>query len=227
MRAAATGSAMAFPCGPCFRTRLTVQRSARFCCWTVRVPRISRRPTNRVASKGHPHKGFETVTIVYSGEVEHRDSTGGGGLIGQGDVQWMTAASGLVHEEMHGRDFMKRGGTLQMIQLWVNLPAKDKKGPPHYRASPRADPGRAIAGQCGPRAHHRRSVQRCGGPGPHIHADQPLGCPAKFRPCGGAGRASRTRYFVFVLSGQIELASGETVNEAGLAILDPQATRLP
>ena len=60
--------------------------------------------------EGHPHKGFETVTIVYSGEVEHRDSTGGGGLIGPGDVQWMTAASGLVHEEMHGRDFMKGAG---------------------------------------------------------------------------------------------------------------------
>src|SRR5262245_53972305 len=82
----------------------------------------------------HPHKGFETVTIVYSGEVEHRDSAGGGGLIGPGDVQWMTAASGLVHEEMHGREFTRRGGTLEMVQLWVNLPAKDKQGPPHYQS---------------------------------------------------------------------------------------------
>src|SRR5262245_42779365 len=82
----------------------------------------------------HPHKGFETVTIVYSGEVEHRDSAGGGGRIGPGDVQWMTAASGLVHEEMHGREFTKRGGTFEVIQLWVNLPAKDKKGQPHYQA---------------------------------------------------------------------------------------------
>lgn len=82
----------------------------------------------------HPHRGFETVTIVYSGEVEHRDSTGGGGRIGPGDVQWMTAASGLVHEEMHGRDFTRQGGTLEMVQLWVNLPAKDKKGPPHYQS---------------------------------------------------------------------------------------------
>ncbi len=74
---------------------------------------------------GHPHRGFETVTIVYSGE-EHRDSSGGGGRIGPGDVQWMTAASGLVHEEFHGRDFAQRGGVLEMVQLWVNLPAKDK-----------------------------------------------------------------------------------------------------
>lgn len=84
--------------------------------------------------EAHPHRGFETVTIVYSGEVEHRDSAGGGGRIGPGDVQWMTAAAGLVHEEMHGREFTKRGGTLEMIQLWVNLPAKDKNEPPHYQS---------------------------------------------------------------------------------------------
>ncbi|MGE0130435.1 MAG: pirin family protein [Blastocatellales bacterium] len=81
----------------------------------------------------HPHRGFETVTIVYEGEVEHRDSSGGGGRIGPGDVQWMTAASGLVHEEFHGRDFARRGGMFEMVQLWVNLPAKDKMSPPHYQ----------------------------------------------------------------------------------------------
>ena len=81
----------------------------------------------------HPHRGFETVTIVYSGEVEHRDSSGGGGKIGPGDVQWMTAASGLVHEEFHGLDFTRQGGVLEMVQLWVNLPAKDKMSPPHYQ----------------------------------------------------------------------------------------------
>ncbi|GKS68930.1 hypothetical protein W03_09340 [Nitrosomonas sp. PY1] len=82
----------------------------------------------------HPHRGFETVTIVYSGEVEHRDSSGGGGKIGPGDVQWMTAASGLVHEEFHGRDFAQHGGVLEMVQLWVNLPAKDKMSPPRYQS---------------------------------------------------------------------------------------------
>jgi len=74
------------------------------------------------------------VTIVYEGEVEHRDSSGGGGRIGPGDVQWMTAASGLVHEEFHGRDFARRGGMFEMAQLWVNLPAKDKMSPPGYQA---------------------------------------------------------------------------------------------
>ena len=82
----------------------------------------------------HPHRGFETVTIVYSGEVEHRDSSGGGGRIGPGDVQWMTAASGLVHEEFHGRDFASRGGAFEMVQLWVNLPARFKRSPPRYQA---------------------------------------------------------------------------------------------
>lgn len=81
----------------------------------------------------HPHRGFETVTIVYQGEVEHKDSAGNSGKIGPGDVQWMTAASGILHEEMHGREFTKKGGTLEMIQLWVNLPAKDKMTKPGYQ----------------------------------------------------------------------------------------------
>ncbi|KJH73832.1 pirin family protein [Pseudomonas sp. ES3-33] len=81
----------------------------------------------------HPHRGFETVTIVYKGEVEHRDSTGSGGKIGPGDVQWMTAASGILHEEFHSQAFAKSGGTLEMVQLWVNLPARDKMADAGYQ----------------------------------------------------------------------------------------------
>lgn len=81
----------------------------------------------------HPHRGFETVTIVYEGEVAHRDSTGAGGTIGPGDVQWMTAASGILHEEFHTPEFSKRGGTLDMVQLCVNLPARDKMGATGYQ----------------------------------------------------------------------------------------------
>ena len=81
----------------------------------------------------HPHRGFETVTIVYEGEVEHRDSTGAGGVIGPGDVQWMTAAGGILHEEFHSKAFAQRGGTLEMVQLWVNLPARDKLAAPRYQ----------------------------------------------------------------------------------------------
>ena len=81
----------------------------------------------------HPHRGFETVTIVYQGIVAHRDSAGNSGVIGPGDVQWMTAASGVVHEEMHEREWAKRGGTLQAIQLWVNLPKSSKMSVPGYQ----------------------------------------------------------------------------------------------
>jgi quercetin 2,3-dioxygenase len=81
----------------------------------------------------HPHRGFETVTIVYEGEVDHRDSTGNGGHIGPGDVQWMTAASGILHEEFHSKAFTEAGGKMEMVQLWVNLPAKDKMSPPGYQ----------------------------------------------------------------------------------------------
>jgi len=87
----------------------------------------------------HPHRGFETVTIVYAGEVEHRDSTGAGGKIGPGDVQWMTAASGILHEEFHSHEFTKTGGTLEMVQLWVNLPAKHKMAKPGYQTLLDAD----------------------------------------------------------------------------------------
>jgi len=82
----------------------------------------------------HPHRGFETVTIVYNGEVEHRDSTGQGGVIGPGDVQWMTAGSGILHEEFHSTDYARTGGPFEMVQLWVNLPAKDKMTAPGYQA---------------------------------------------------------------------------------------------
>lgn len=81
----------------------------------------------------HPHRGFETVTIVYQGEVEHRDSTGAGGRIGPGDVQWMTAGGGILHEEFHSRAFTERGGTIEMVQLWVNLPARHKMTPARYQ----------------------------------------------------------------------------------------------
>jgi len=82
----------------------------------------------------HPHRGFETVTIAYKGRVEHHDSSGGGGIIGEGDVQWMTAASGVLHKEFHEKAWSKEGGYFQMVQLWVNLPAQFKMSAPKYQA---------------------------------------------------------------------------------------------
>ena len=82
----------------------------------------------------HPHRGFETVTIAYKGKVAHHDSSGGGGVIAEGDVQWMTAASGILHKEFHEENFSRLGGDFQMVQLWVNLPAKDKMSQPKYQS---------------------------------------------------------------------------------------------
>ncbi|MDP4533622.1 pirin family protein [Marinobacter salarius] len=91
-------------------------------------------PAQRPRGVGqHPHRGFETVTVVYSGELEHRDTSGAGGLIGEGDVQWMTAGAGIVHEEFHSQQFTEQGGLLKMVQLWVNLPASAKDTPAAYQ----------------------------------------------------------------------------------------------
>ncbi|WP_176596229.1 MULTISPECIES: pirin family protein [Sphingobium] len=114
--------------------------------------------TERRGVGQHPHRGFETVTIVYDGQVEHRDSAGHGGIIGPGDVQWMTAAGGILHEEYHAPAFAKTGGPFRMVQLWVNLPAKDKMAPGGYQGIVSADipvvdlpdgagKGRVIAGE--------------------------------------------------------------------------------
>lgn len=140
----------------------------------------------------HPHRGFETVTIVYSGEVEHRDSTGRGGVIGPGDVQWMTAGAGILHEEFHSDAFTRRGGELEMVQLWVNLPMKDKMTTPGYQSITHDviptvtlpdDAGvvRVIAGR----------YEETKGPGAHFLAAQCLGyAPATQSPAyiGTAGR---------------------------------------
>lgn len=115
-------------------------------------------PSNRPRGvEEHPHRGFETVTISYQGSVDHRDSGGNSGTINAGDVQWMTAASGIVHEEKHGKDFTAKGGDFEMVQLWVNLPAAYKMSKPRYQGIlsaeiPRVELGtgayaRVIAGE--------------------------------------------------------------------------------
>ena len=114
--------------------------------------------TERRGVGQHPHRGFETVTVVYDGQVEHKDSAGNGGIIGPGDVQWMTAGGGILHEEYHAPAFAKTGGPFRMVQLWVNLLAKDKMTPGRYQSIVSADipvvdlpngsgKGRVIAGE--------------------------------------------------------------------------------
>ncbi|MGE5172120.1 MAG: pirin family protein [Rudaea sp.] len=147
-------------------------------------------PAERPRGVGeHPHRGFETVTIVYQGEVEHRDSAGNGGTIGPGDVQWMTAAGGLMHEEFHSRAFTRRGGTIEMAQLWVNLPAKDKMAAPHYQPIVAADiPGvdlpdgagrlRVIAGRFGELRGAARTYTEINVWDVHLHAGKAATLPA-------------------------------------------------
>ena len=151
-------------------------------------------PTNERRGVGeHPHRGFETVTVVYEGEVEHRDSSGGGGKIGPGDVQWMTAASGLVHEEFHGRDYARRGGTFEMVQLWVNLPAKHKMVAPRYQGIQNSHIPTVSLPRPRNRARDRRRVRRGEGTGQDLHTHPRVGRPPGERPADRPCRCPTVR----------------------------------
>jgi len=178
-------------------------------------------PTRQRRGVGeHPHRGFETVTIVYAGEVEHRDSSGGGGIISAGDVQWMTAAGGIVHEEFHGPEFAKNGGLFEVIQLWVNLPAKDKLAPPGYQALtsvqiPQVELAaggalRVIAGDYDGHAGPARTFTPMNIWDVRLQADKRVEFTVPADYTTG----------LFVLRGEIALADGERVGEAQLAVLE-------
>lgn len=174
----------------------------------------------------HPHRGFETVTIVYDGEVSHRDSTGAGGTIGPGDVQWMTAAGGIIHEEFHSPTFTRNGGLFRVVQLWVNLPAAHKMDPPHYQGLTRAgipvadlgngSQARIIAGAFAGVKGPARTVTpvnvwdlRLKG-GQDVPLDLPEGHTA----------------MIAVLSGQVTLDGTCPVSEAWIARLSRTGTRI-
>lgn len=123
-----------FPVRSLFSYNTLGQQISPFLLLDYAGPHYFEPTTSRRGVGQHPHRGFETVTIVYDGEVEHKDSAGNGGVIGPGDVQWMTAAGGILHEEYHSPAFGKTGGPFRMVQLWVNLPAKDKMSPGGYQA---------------------------------------------------------------------------------------------
>jgi hypothetical protein len=123
-----------FPVHGMFGYQGDTKRISPFLLLDYAAPTTFQPASHRRGVGQHPHRGFETVTIVYAGEVEHRDSTGGGGVIGPGDVQWMTAGSGIIHEEFHSTAYGARGGAFEMAQLWVNLPARDKMTAPGYQA---------------------------------------------------------------------------------------------
>jgi redox-sensitive bicupin YhaK (pirin superfamily) len=187
-------------------------------------PPFNSEPRRGVGS--HPHRGFETVTIVYDGEVEHRDSAGGGGVIQKGDVQWMTAASGLVHEERHGRNFSKTGGRFEMIQLWVNLPKKDKMASPRYQGLKDAEiPKVELPAQAGTLRVIAGEYKASHGPAKTFSPvnlwDLQLSASANVELKVPAGHTA----VVFVLSGQLDIG-GTQVGTAELAVLDPDGDTL-
>lgn len=200
----------------------------------------------------HPHRGFETVTIVYEGALEHRDSAGNRGKLFAGDVQWMTAASGIIHEEKHEQEFSRRGGQLDFVQLWVNLPAKDKMSPPQYQdiASSRIPTGtlpgggqlRVIAGELASLQGPARTFS------PIVVADltlssgqtETLSVPANYASMAYILRGSATINGELVSRGQIALTNPDgdlitirTTTEAkvlilaGVPILEPLAVYGP
>lgn len=170
----------------------------------------------------HPHRGFETVSIVYKGGVEHRDSTGQDGVIEEGEVQWMTAAGGVLHDEFHSETFAKSGGTFQMVQLWVNLPAKDKQTLPSYQAignsdipvvafSDNAGEVRLIAGSYAERTGPARTFTPMNVLDIRFHAGSRVEIPAR----AGWNTA------VAVLEGNVRV-NGKSAREAQLVLLDAQ-----
>jgi redox-sensitive bicupin YhaK (pirin superfamily) len=169
----------------------------------------------------HPHRGFETVTICYSGEVEHRDSSGGGGIIRAGDVQWMTAASGIVHEEFHGPEFSKRGGPFEMIQLWVNLAAKDKKALPAYQNITNAQIPRVVLPSGGGTVRLIAGVyQSARGPARTFSPMNVWDMRLKADGRQVFGSPDGWTAALFVLKGRIQLESGEIAGAAELVLLE-------
>ncbi|HVW72537.1 MAG TPA: pirin family protein [Rhizomicrobium sp.] len=183
-------------------------------------------PSDRPRGVGqHPHRGFETVTIVYEGEVAHRDSTGKGGTIGPGDVQWMTAASGILHEEFHSPAFTRSGGDFRVVQLWVNLPARDKMAAPGYQAILGTDipavtlPGarvRVIAGDF----QGTRGAARSFTPINLWDVKMDKGASLRLELPEGHNAA------VAVLSGAVSLNGEKSLRDAQVALLEPAGTQV-
>lgn len=173
----------------------------------------------------HPHRGFETVTIVYQGEVEHRDSTGSGGLIGPGDVQWMTAASGILHDEFHSKAFTESGGTLEMVQLWVNLPAARKMAPPGYQTLLNADiPLVPLPDDAGSVRIIAGEFAGLRGP---ARTFTPMNVWDLRLNAGGTGRISVPEHWttvLVVLHGNVQVNGSEIAREAQMVLLEQDGT---
>jgi len=173
----------------------------------------------------HPHRGFETVTIVYRGEVSHRDSTGQGGTIGPGDVQWMTAGAGILHEEFHSDAFTRAGGMLQMIQLWVNLPARHKMTTPRYQAILNSEiPAAPLANGAGTVRVIAGQYENAKGP---AQTFTPMNVwDLRLRASGSTTVSAPAGWntALIVLNGQIKVNSERVVQEGAMVVLSAQGS---
>ncbi len=183
-------------------------------------------PTDEPRGVGeHPHRGFQTVTVVYQGRLAHRDSAGNSGVLGPGDVQWMSAARGVVHEEKHEREFAKRGGTVEMAQLWVNLPRARKMDAPRYQDI-RAEEipvlerngtrTRVIAGELEGKHGPAETVT------PLELFDLQLAADSSWSATVPSGHTAA----VVVLSGRATVAGSEPLEDAEMALLDLEGERV-
>ena len=183
--------------------------------------------TARRGVGSHPHRGFETVTIVYDGEVEHRDSTGAGGIIGAGDVQWMTAGGGIIHEEFHSSAYAASGGPFEMVQLWVNLPASQKMTPARYQAILDAQiPAVALPDGAGRVRVIAGSFDGRQGP---AHSFTPMNVLDMRLAAGHRLQLAQPEGWstlVVVLAGTVQINDGTTLGAAEMASLSTQGTQL-
>ena len=183
--------------------------------------------TARRGVGSHPHRGFETVTIVYDGEVEHRDSIGAGGIIGAGDVQWMTAGGGIIHEEFHSSAYAASGGPFEMVQLWVNLPASQKMTPARYQAILDAQiPAVALPGGAGRVRVIAGSFDGRQGP---AHSFTPMNVLDMRLAAGHRLQLAQPEGWstlVVVLAGTVQINDGTTLGAAEMASLSTQGTQL-
>lgn len=185
-------------------------------------------PTDQRRGVGqHPHRGFETVTIVYDGEVSHHDSTNAGGTIGTGDVQWMTAGAGIIHEEYHGEEYAKRGGAFEMIQLWVNLPAKDKMTTPGYQGIERAQiPQVSLANDAGTVRVIAGEYAQQRGP---AHTFSPMNVWDVRLKAGKTFSVQLPEGYttaLFILRGAVRIGDTHTIRPSELAVLERKGTQM-
>lgn len=174
----------------------------------------------------HPHRGFETVTFVFAGELQHKDSTGGGGLIKRGDVQWMTAASGIQHIEQFSSEFRESGGPFEMVQLWVNLPAKDKMSAPRYQSllnenipkiilDDQVSYIRVVAGELNQTTGIAKTFTAMNVFDIHLVKDQQITLPA----------AEGTTTLIYLRKGKVQFSSDEeSLEEQAMAVMSSLGT---